>query len=281
MATVKEALATASARLRNSDSAELDAQLLLGHVLRKPRSWLYTWPETELSEVQALEFATLCARREAGEPVAYLTGRKEFWTHELEVSPAVLIPRPETEVLVEQALDYGKELRGKVADLGTGSGAIALALAGERPDWQVYATERSAEAQIVAAANFRASGLRNLRLMAGHWCVPLPGRDFVLIVSNPPYVDAADPHLQQGDARFEPRVALVAGEEGLEDLRHIAGQALEYLLEGGWLLLEHGWQQGSAVRQLLAGLGYQDVCTHRDQGDRERVTVGRRNGDGA
>jgi len=276
MPTVKAVLEEAVPRLQGSDSALLDAQLLLAHVLGKPRSWLYAWPEAELSRVQALEFATLCARREAGEPVAYLTGRKAFWTLELEVSPAVLIPRPETELLVEQALALGADLSGKVADLGTGSGAIALALASERPDWQVFATERSAEAQIVAAANFRKAGLRNLRLLAGHWCVPLPGRDFVLIVSNPPYIDAADPHLQEGDVRFEPQEALVAGEEGLADLRHIATQAREYLIEGGWLLLEHGWQQGNVVRRLLAGLGYEDVCTWRDQGDRERVTGGRR-----
>jgi release factor glutamine methyltransferase len=278
MTTVSEALAAATSTLQGSDSAQLDAQLLLGCLLRKPRSWLYTWPEAQLTAVQALEFAALCARRAAGEPVAYLTGRKAFWTFELEVGPGVLIPRPETEVLVEQALEYGKELRGKVADLGTGSGAVALALAGERADWQLYATERSAEAQIVAAANFRASGLRNLRLLAGHWCVPLPGRDFVMIVSNPPYIDAADPHLEQGDVRFEPPAALIAAEEGLAELRHIAGQAREYLVEGGWLLLEHGWQQGGEVRRLLAGLGYADVRTHRDQGDRERVTVGRRSG---
>jgi release factor glutamine methyltransferase len=193
----------------------------------------------------------------------------------------VLIPRPETEVLVEQALAYGRELSGKVADLGTGSGAVALALASERPDWQVYATERSAEAQIIAAANFRASGLRNLRLLAGYWCAPLPGRDFVMIVSNPPYIDAADPHLLQGDLRFEPRAALVAGDQGLADLQHIAMQAREYLVEGGVLLLEHGWQQGAAVRRLLAASGYTDIRTHRDQGDRERVTAARKSGEGA
>jgi len=281
MPNIRAALASATASLTGSDSARLDAEVLLARVLGKPRSWLYAWPDAELTEVQALEFATLCARRSAGEPVAYLTGRKGFWTLELEVSPAVLIPRPETEVLVEQALAYGRELSGKVADLGTGSGAVALALASERPDWQVYATERSAEAQIIAAANFRASGLRNLRLLAGYWCAPLPGRDFVMIVSNPPYIDAADPHLLQGDLRFEPRAALVAGDQGLADFQHIAMQAREYLVEGGVLLLEHGWQQGAAVRRLLAASGYTDIRTHRDQGDRERVTAARKSGEGA
>jgi release factor glutamine methyltransferase len=276
MSTLQQALATATARLQASDSAALDAQLLLAQVLGKDRSWLYAWPEQELTAEQEREYQALCARRERGEPVAYLLGRRAFRDFEVEVSPAVLIPRPETELLVELALQLGAGLTGKVADLGTGSGVVALALAAERPDWQVYGTELRADAQIVAAANFRKAGLRNLRLLAGYWCVPLPGRDFVLIVSNPPYIDAEDPHLHSGDVRFEPRSALVAGEEGLADLRHIAGQAREYLLDGGWLLLEHGWQQGRAVRKLLAALGYTEISTHRDQGDRERVTVGRK-----
>lgn len=276
--TVKQALVQAATALQrmHEGSAALDAQLLLAHVLGKPRSWLYAWPEAELEAAQAQTFAMLCARREAGEPVAYLTGRRAFWKQELEVGPAVLIPRPETELLVELALALGAGLGGKVADLGTGSGAIALALAGERADWQVYATERSVEAQRVAMANFRASGLHNLHLLAGYWCEPLPGRDFVLIVSNPPYVDAADPHLARGDVRFEPRMALVAEEAGLADLRYIAGQAREYLGTGGWLLLEHGWQQGAEVRELLDQAGYQQIGTQRDPGGRERVTVGRK-----
>ncbi len=275
MLTVQSALADASERLQASASAQLDAELLLAQVLDKNRSWLFAWPEHTLTQEQQQAFTTLCERRERGEPVAYLLGRRGFWTFEVEVGPAVLIPRPETELLVEQALRLGTDLVGKVADLGTGSGAIAIALASERADWQVHATELSAEAQSVAAANFRKTGHSNLHLLAGSWCRPLPGRDYVLIVSNPPYIDASDPHLQEGDVRFEPRQALVADEAGLADLRNIACQTQDYLVAGGWLLLEHGWQQGSAVRGLLAGLGYTDISTHRDYSNHERVTVGR------
>lgn len=275
MQTVQSALAQAAERFVSSDSAVLDAQLLLAHVLDKNRTWLIAWPEHELTRDQQRAFNALCTRRAQGEPVAYLLGRRAFWTFELEVCSAVLIPRPETELVVELALRLGADSSGKVADLGTGSGAIALALAHERPDWQVYATELSVEAQSVAAANFRKSGLENLHLLSGSWCAPLPGRDYVLIASNPPYIDKADPHLQQGDLRFEPRGALVAADQGLADLRRIAVQAKQYLVAGGWLVLEHGWKQGNAVRRLLVGLGYTEVSTHQDHGDNERVTVGR------
>jgi release factor glutamine methyltransferase len=277
MTSVQAALTAASDKFKHSDSAQLDAQLLLAHVLDKNRSWLYAWPEHVLTREQQHAFDALCARRENGEPVAYLTGRRGFWNFDLDVSPAVLIPRPETELLVELALRVGADLRGKVADLGTGSGAIAIALASERPDWQVYATELSAQAQCVAAANFRRAAHANLHLLAGSWCAPLQGRDYVVIVSNPPYIDAADPHLADGDVRFEPRAALVAPEQGLADLSSIARDARDYLVAGGWLLLEHGWEQGPSVRSLLAGLGYTEVTTHRDYGNHERVTVGRKN----
>lgn len=274
MSTIQSALQQAAERFNTSDSAALDAQLLLAHVLGKDRSFLYTWPEHKLTREQQRNYDALCARRAKGEPVAYLLGRRGFWKAELEVSPAVLIPRPETELLVELALRLGADLEGKVADLGTGSGAIAVALASERPDWQVYATELSADAQNVAAANFRHAGLPNLHLLAGSWCDPLPAHDFVLIASNPPYIDEHDPHLKEGDVRFEPRSALVAADAGLADLRRIAEQARNYLVAGGWLLLEHGWQQGSAVRRLLESLGYTEVRTHFDHANRERVTVG-------
>jgi release factor glutamine methyltransferase len=274
MSSIQDALQQATESFTTSDSAALDAQLLLAHVLGKDRTYLYTWPERKLTREQQRNFLALCARRAKGEPVAYLLGKRGFWKAELEVNPAVLIPRPETELLVELALQLGANLEGKVADLGTGSGAIAIALAGERADWQVYATELSAEAQSVAATNFRNSALPNLHLLAGSWCNPLPAHDFVLIASNPPYIDENDPHLEQGDIRFEPRSALVAPDTGMADLCRIAEQSRDYLVEGGWLLLEHGWQQGSAVRRLLEGLGYTEVRTHFDHGNRERVTVG-------
>jgi release factor glutamine methyltransferase len=272
---VHEALAHAARLFTASDSARLDAELLLAHVLGKSRSWLLAWPEQELASKHSKTFDALCVRRAQGEPVAYLLGKRAFWTFQVDVNADVLIPRPESELLVEQALQLGEELSGKVADLGTGSGAIAWALASERPDWEVYATELSPGAQVVAAANFRKSNLSNVHLLSGSWCRPLPGRDYALLVSNPPYIDAADPHLGEGDLRFEPRSALVAGEAGLADLRAIAHQAREYLVTGGWLLLEHGWEQGAAVRGLLAGLGYTGIATHHDHGNRERVTVGR------
>lgn len=276
MKTVHSALADSAAQLQRSDSPALDAQILLAHVLGKSRSWLFAWPEQKLTREQQRAFKQFVARRARGEPIAYLTGRREFWNASLEVGPAVLIPRPETELLVELALRIGADLEGKVADLGTGSGAIALALASERCDWQVYATELSAEAQSIAAANFRRAALPNLHLLAGSWCEPLPARDYVLIASNPPYIEAGDPHLDEGDVRFEPRTALVAGDHGLADLRTIAHTAHDYLVPGGWLLLEHGWQQGSAVRGLLAAVGYTDISSHHDYGNRERVTMGRR-----
>ena len=276
MTTVRNKLTQAVERLHASDSAALDAQLLLAHVLGRDRSWLIAWPDHELTREEQRAFDTLCARRVQGEPVAYLLGKRAFWKSEVEVCSAVLIPRPETELLVELALQLGASLVGKVADLGTGSGAIALALATERPDWQVYATELSADARTVAAANFRTANLPNLSLLAGSWLEPLPSRDFVLIASNPPYIDKTDPHLLQGDVRFEPRSALIADDGGLADLRRIAVQARGYLVPSGWLLLEHGWQQGNTVHRLLEGLGYTDVRTHNDHSNRERVTVGRR-----
>lgn len=274
MTTIRQALTAATLQLQpTSDSAALDAQLLLAHATGKDRAWLYTWPERPLDTEQMHRFTLLCRRRAAGEPVAYLLGSKAFWTFDVKVSPAVLIPRPETELLVELALQHGAGLAGKVADLGTGSGIVAIALAQERPDWQVYATELSTAALELAAVNFGACSANNLHLLAGNWCAPLPGKDFVLIASNPPYIDADDPHLASGDLRFEPQSALVAADHGLADLERIAREATGYLLRGGWLLLEHGWQQGSALRRRLTGLGYTAVRTYQDQGGRDRVTV--------
>lgn len=271
--TLRTALTQATARLDQADSALFDAQLLLAHVLGKPRSWLYAWPDHVLAASELEHFHALIERRAGGEPVAYLTGKREFWTFELQVNPAVLIPRPETELLVELALQLGKEQPGPVADLGTGSGAIALALALERPDWQIHATEVSEAALQVAVANVRQSGLANVQLHAGSWCAPLPADGYRLIVSNPPYIDANDPHLAA--LASEPRTALVAAEQGLADLRTIAGEARSKLAIGGWLLLEHGWQQGAAVRELLTAAGYGLVATRQDHGGRDRVTLGR------
>jgi release factor glutamine methyltransferase len=273
--TVRTALAHAIAQLDQSDSAGLDAQVLLCKVLGKERSWLYAWPEQILGAAQMQEFLGLVERRSHAEPLAYITGKRAFWKLELQVNPSVLIPRPETELLVELALEFGRGQSGPVADLGTGCGAIALALALERPDWQVHASELSDAALQTAAVNLRASGLRNVQLFSGSWLGPLPAGQYRLIVSNPPYIDAADPHLQQRGLAFEPRTALVAGDAGLADLSQIAREASSRLQAGGWLLLEHGWQQAEAVRALLLQSGYQRILTKQDHGGRDRVTLGR------
>ncbi|MES2606185.1 MAG: peptide chain release factor N(5)-glutamine methyltransferase [Pseudomonadota bacterium] len=275
MPTVREALRAAVTKLDHSDSADLDAQLLLTKVLDKPRSWLYAWPDYELTNAQLQQFQLLTDRRREGEPVAYLCGKRAFWNIELKVAPAVLIPRPETELLVELALELGPVGSAMVADLGTGSGAIALALAGERPAWQLHATDNSDAARQITALNCTALALSNVQVLAGSWCDALQATGYQLILSNPPYIDASDPHLQQSDVRFEPRSALVADEQGLADLRQIAGQARNKLAVDGWLLLEHGWQQGAAVRDILHTLGYQHVATRQDHGQRDRVTLGR------
>ena len=274
-ATVRTALAQAIAQLDQSDSAGLDAQVLLAKVLGKERSWLYAWPEQPLSSTQMHEFLALVERRSRSEPLAYITGKRAFWKLELQVNPAVLIPRPETELLVELALELGLGLDGPVADLGTGSGAIAQALALERPDWQVHASELSVAAMQTAEVNLRTTGLQNVQLFAGSWLSPLPAACYRLIVSNPPYIDANDPHLQQSGLKYEPRTALVADNSGLAALSQIAAEACARLQSGGWLLLEHGWQQAHAVRGLLQQFGYQQILTKQDHGGRDRVTLGK------
>lgn len=273
---VRQLLELSRARLTQSDSPELDVQLLLASVLDKPRSWLYAWPEYVPTDSQLAAFQRLLAARERGEPIAYLLGQRDFWTFKLHVNPSVLIPRPDTELLVETALELVKSEEAVIADLGTGSGAIALALASERPRWQVYATELSPDALAVAECNRADLGFANVTLLPGSWCEPLPEQIFDLIISNPPYIGEDDPHLQSGDVRFEPRSALVAPEMGLADLHAIARQAVKRLGKQGWLLLEHGWEQGESVRNLLQQAGYAAIETRLDQGGRERMTLGRK-----
>lgn len=274
MSTVQTALLLGAAELKIEGS--LDAQLLLAHVLGKSRTWLYTWPEKILSVEQELQFFELITLRVTGHPIAYLLGNREFWNFELEVNPAVLIPRHETEILVELALELATNTHVNVADLGTGSGAIALALAFERPNWEIVATDLYPAALDVARSNIIKLGLTNLRLVQGSWCEPLVATDFDVIVSNPPYIEPNDPHLLQGDLRFEPHTALVSAGKGLDDIRQISHQALTRLRPAGYLLLEHGWLQGEAVRSILEGLGYTKVTTYQDHIGKDRVTVGRR-----
>ncbi len=256
-----------------------DAERLLANVLDRPRSWLYAHGDDELDAAATARFADLLARRRAGEPVAYLTGRRGFWRFDLQVSPATLIPRAETELLVELALErlpIDRPLR--ITDLGTGSGAIALALAHERPFARAVATDASAEALAAAAANARALGLDNVQFRHGDWFAPLAGETFDLITSNPPYIADTDVHLDTGDLRFEPRSALASGSGGLDAIRQIARGAAAHLDRGGWLLVEHGWEQGDPVRGLLAAAGLVEVETARDLGQRDRVTRARRPG---
>ncbi|MFM5183038.1 peptide chain release factor N(5)-glutamine methyltransferase [Aeromonas veronii] len=276
---IQQARAHIMTVLAEGESPRADADVLLCHLLGCRRSYLMTWPERELDAAQQATLQGWLARRLNGEPIAHLVGEREFWSLPLKVSPATLIPRPDTEVLVEQALTRIPQGPCAVLDLGTGTGAIALALKSERPEVDVWAVDRMADAAALARENSAALGLP-IEVRDGSWFEPLgePDRDntprFAVIVSNPPYIDGADPHLEQGDVRFEPRSALVADDAGLADIRHIVDHAPAYLLADGWLLLEHGWDQGEAVRQLLRDGGYREVATVRDYGDNDRVTLG-------
>lgn len=278
---IQQARAHIMATLAGGESPRADADVLLCHLLGCRRSYLMTWPERELDAVQQARLQDWLSRRLNGEPIAHLIGEREFWSLPLKVSPATLIPRPDTEVLVEQALARlpprpvaPDQAPCALLDLGTGTGAIALALKSERPDADVWAVDRMPEAATLARANSAALGLP-IEVRDGSWFEPLSGAPrFGMIVSNPPYIDGADPHLAEGDVRFEPRSALVADEQGLADIRLIVAGAPAHLLPGGWLLLEHGWQQGEAVRQLLLQHGYSQVETVCDYGDNERVTLG-------
>ena len=255
----------------------VDADYLLLHVLNQPRSWLFAHASDAVGTADAARFGALVQRRVMGEPVAYLTGSRGFWTLDLVVTPATLIPRPDTELLVEQALArIPADTAACVADLGTGSGAIALALAKERPLAQLVATDASADALDVARGNAQRNALGNVEFRHGNWLAPLLGERFDAIVSNPPYIAEHDPHLGEGDLRFEPALALSCGVDGLDAIRMIAIAAPAHLRAGGWLLLEHGFDQGPAVRTLLRDAGFYGVKTVRDLEARDRVTLGQR-----
>ena len=281
--TIRGLLDAASTALDTvSDSPRLDAECLLAHALGKPRSYLMTWPEQQPGKQDMQSFNTLLARRLAGEPVAHLTGQREFWSLDLQVSADTLIPRPDTETLVEAALAlFPPGAAWRVADLGTGSGAIALAIASERPACQVTACDLSVAALEGATANRERLGLNNVELRHSHWFSAFNDSDrFDLIVSNPPYIAEQDPHLAQGDVRFEPALALVSGADGLDAIRSIINEAANHLRPQGWLMLEHGPEQGKAVRALLQQAGYSRVETLTDLEGRERVTRGQLAGKG-
>lgn len=253
-----------------------DAELLLAHALDKPHGWLFAHGDQRIDAHAMHRFEAMAARRAAGEPVAYLVGRRGFWRLDLRVTPDTLIPRPETELLVEQALQrIPHDADVRAADLGTGSGAVALAIAGERPRAQLVATDCSEAALAVARHNARAAGVANVEFRAGDWLAPLHGERYHLIASNPPYLASDDPHLARGDLRHEPLSALASGRDGLDAIRCIVRDAPAHLVDGGWLLLEHGYGQGAAVRALLSASGFVDVGTVRDLEARDRVGLGR------
>ncbi|VAW75180.1 Peptide chain release factor N(5)-glutamine methyltransferase [hydrothermal vent metagenome] len=273
MTSIEQALRQAGKQLQNSDSPQLDAEVLLAHVLDKPRSYLHAWPEAQPDTETLSRFKALITQRAAGKPVPHLTGRREFWSLDLEVSEQTLIPRPDTELLVEQALTLlPADQPIRVLDTGTGSGAIALALAHERPHWQIFANDRSPACLVVAHRNAERLGLTNIHFFIGNWCDAIADQSLDALISNPPYIAEQDPHLAEGDVRFEPRRALTAGADGLDDLKYLAEIASRVLKPTGHILLEHGFDQASIVRKLLESNGLNAPGNARDLAGHERVS---------
>ncbi|MEN8261615.1 MAG: peptide chain release factor N(5)-glutamine methyltransferase [Pseudomonadota bacterium] len=278
MATIRSVLVNAVNRLcETSPSARLDAEVLIAHELDKNRSYLHAWPDENLTPDQALRIQTLVKKRAAGTPVAYLTGKKEFWSREFSVTPHVLIPRPETEGLVELALSIiPADERYRIADLGTGSGAIAITLAAERPNSHLVASDVSAHALEIAKANAAYHNANNVSFCLSNWFDAIPALSFDMITSNPPYIAENDPHLDQGDVRAEPRIALASSDHGLAALNTIAHQGKRRLKPAGYLLLEHGYGQSKALYDRLSELGYGNIAGHRDLQGHLRVTSAQR-----
>lgn len=273
-ATIGQLLARHRELVDLSDTPLLDTELLLCHVLEQSRTWLKTWPERELSPPQQHQFDQLFERRLQGEPIAYITGSRGFWTLELATNSATLIPRPETEILVELALQKMASVpRGRGLDLGTGTGAIALALASEKPCWRWFGVDLNEDAVALAQRNAAANSIENVQFSQSDWFAKVADK-FELIVTNPPYIAAGDPHLTKGDVRFEPTSALVSGSDGLDAIRTICHRARRYLHSGGWLLIEHGYDQSRAVQNLLLQCGYHAIETAADLSGQLRVTLG-------
>ena len=268
----------ASKELHENDNPRLDAELLLACTLQQSRTYLFTWSDRDLTDSELNAFKSLLAERRLGVPVAYLLGSQGFWSLDLKVNSSTLIPRPETELLVETVLAKKLPQNANILDLGTGSGAIALALAYEQPSWSITAVDQSAQALAVARENAELYGINNVLFAQSDWYSGLSKQRFDVIVSNPPYIDEEDDHLGQGDVRFEPSSALVAKDQGLADIKVITHGARTFLVDSGWLLFEHGHQQGNAAQTMLLDLGYQQVRCIQDFGARDRVTEGRYRG---
>jgi release factor glutamine methyltransferase len=275
MTTIQQQLIQATQQLTNTDSPRLDAEVLLSHVLEKDRSYFFTWPEKALTDTELQTFQQLVQQRQQGTPIAYLIGYRDFWTLNLKVTPDTLIPRPETELLVETALDkIAHHQACNILDLGTGTGAIALAIASERPDANIIATDISEQTLNVAKDNAHHNHIHNVSFLASNWFEDVPAQPFDLIVSNPPYIPKQDPHLSQGDVRFEPLSALASGEDGLDDIRTLIQQAKDYLTPNGWLMLEHGYDQGKSVPALLKEHHFKAVDCLKDISGNDRISIG-------
>jgi len=278
MLRIDELLSAAKIQLANSNTARLDAEILLAHVLDKQRSYLRAYPEIKPDHQATQTYSRLLARREAGESVAHLTGKREFWSLNLQVTPDTLIPRPDTELLVETALQHVAKMNNdsiKLADLGTGSGAIALAIASECSQCQITATDLSTAALAVAKNNATQLQLNNIKFIHSNWFSAFADDErFDIIISNPPYIPLHDPHMQAAELKCEPEFSLTSGEDGLDALRCIIQQAGQFLVPGGWLLVEHGYDQGEAVHQLFHENGYQHIETGQDLGGNDRVCLG-------
>lgn len=278
MATIADCLKSSQTLAEVSPSSRLDVEILLAVALKKNRTYLYTWPEKKVTLEAYNLFQQYLQRRCQGEPIAYIIGEREFWSLPISVEKNVLIPRPETELLIESVLSLYKNDFGQaktVVDLGTGTGAIAIALATECSQWIIYAVDKFATATTLAKKNCRRLQVENVTVVQSDWLAAFD-QTVDLIVSNPPYVAADDKHLSEGDVRFEPKSALISEESGLADIRQVITQSYQQLSAGGWLLLEHGYNQAKAVFELLQDQGFSECFVKRDIGGHERVSGGRK-----